>query len=92
MQFSAVLNMFIVKTYLNCIFTNDLKRKDFFSKMFKVTEYAALIYYYQKLWKHLGTQKGVRNNHGKLVNNVRAVSIMLLHAEREREREREREA
>ena len=32
MQFSAVLNMFIVKTYLNSTFTNDLKRKDFFSK------------------------------------------------------------
>ena len=29
MQFSAV-NMFIVKTYLNSIFTNDLKRKEFF--------------------------------------------------------------
>ena len=32
MQFSAVLNIFIVKTSLNSIFTNDLKRKDFFSK------------------------------------------------------------
>ena len=32
MQFSAVLNIFIVKTKLNFIFTNDLKRKDFFSK------------------------------------------------------------
>ena len=32
MQFSAVLNMFIVKTYLNSIFTNDLKRKENFSK------------------------------------------------------------
>ena len=42
MQFSAVLNMFIVKTYLNSIFTNDLKRKENFRKMFKVTEYAAL--------------------------------------------------
>ena len=29
MQFSAVLNMFIVKTQL---FTNDLKRKEIFSK------------------------------------------------------------
>ena len=26
-QFSAVLNIFIVKTLLNSIFTNDLKRK-----------------------------------------------------------------
>ena len=32
MQFSAVLNMFIVKIYLNSIFTNDLKRKEIFSK------------------------------------------------------------
>ena len=32
MQFSAVLNIFIVKTYLNSIVTNDLKRKEFFSK------------------------------------------------------------
>ena len=32
MQFSAVLNIFIVKTWLNSTFTNDLKRKHFFSK------------------------------------------------------------
>ena len=32
MQFSAVLNMFIVKTLLNSIFTNDFKRKENFSK------------------------------------------------------------
>ena len=31
-QFSAILNMFIVKIYLNSIFTNDLERKDCFSK------------------------------------------------------------
>ena len=42
MQFSAVLNIFIVKTKLNSTFTNDLKRKYFFSKMSIVTEYAAL--------------------------------------------------
>ena len=42
MQFLAVLNIFIVKTYLNSIFTNDLKRKDFFSKMFKVKDLALL--------------------------------------------------
>ena len=42
MQFSAVLNIFIVKTYFNSIFTNDLKRKDFFfRKMFKVTDLAS---------------------------------------------------
>ena len=32
MQFSAVLNMFIVKTYLNSFFTNDVKRKENFSE------------------------------------------------------------
>ena len=32
MQFSSVLNIFIVKTKLNSTFTNDLKRKEFFSK------------------------------------------------------------
>ena len=42
MQFLAVLNIFIVKTYLNSIFTNDLKRKDCFRKMFKVKDLASL--------------------------------------------------
>ena len=42
MQFSAVQNIFIVKTLLNSTFTNDLKKKNFFRKMFIVTEYAAL--------------------------------------------------
>ena len=32
MQFLTVLNMFIVKTELISIFTNDLKRKEHFSK------------------------------------------------------------
>ena len=32
MQFSAVLNIFIMKTELNSIFKNDLKRKEMFSK------------------------------------------------------------
>ena len=32
MQFSAVLNISIVKTQSNSTFTNDLKRKYFFSK------------------------------------------------------------
>ena len=32
MQFSATVNRFIVKTYLNSAFTNDLKRKENFSK------------------------------------------------------------
>ena len=41
MQFSAVLNIFIVKTKLNSTFTNDLKKKKI-RKMFIVTENAAL--------------------------------------------------
>ena len=46
MQFSSVLNIFIVKTWSNSTFTNDLKKKKkFFRKMFIVTEYAALIKY-----------------------------------------------
>ena len=32
MQISAVLNIFILKTELNSTFTNDLKRKEKFSK------------------------------------------------------------
>ena len=42
MQFSAVENRFIVKLKLNSAFTNDLKRKYYFRKMFIVTDYAAL--------------------------------------------------
>ena len=45
MQFSAVEIRFIVTTLLNSTFTNDLKRKYFFRKMFIVTEYAALSLY-----------------------------------------------
>ena len=42
MQFSATVNRFIVKAYLNSTFTNDLKRKKKIRKISKVTEYAAL--------------------------------------------------
>ena len=42
MQFSAVLNIFIVKTELNSIFTNDLKRKYSFRKVFIVTDLVSL--------------------------------------------------
>ena len=42
MQFSDVLNIFIVKTLLNIIFTNDLKRKYLFRQMFIVTDLASL--------------------------------------------------
>ena len=39
MQFSAIVNRFIVKTYLNSAFTNDLKRKYFFfRKMYIVAD------------------------------------------------------
>ena len=43
MQFSAVLNIFIEKTYLNSTFTNDLKRTYFFRKMFIVTDSVNMI-------------------------------------------------
>ena len=43
MQFSVVLNIFIVKTKLNSIFKNDLKRKYFFRKKnFIVTDLVSL--------------------------------------------------
>ena len=42
MQLSAVLNIFIVKTKLNSIFANDLKRKCLFRKMFIVTALVSL--------------------------------------------------
>ena len=38
MQFSAIVNRFIVKTYLNSAFTNDLKEKKSFRKMFIVAD------------------------------------------------------
>ena len=49
MQFSALEIRFIVTTYLNSTFTNDLKRKYFFSKMFIVTDYAALKVHKEKI-------------------------------------------
>ena len=42
MQFSAIVNRFIVKTKLNSAFKNDLKRKEFFSKI--VADLVSLIY------------------------------------------------
>ena len=42
MQFSAIVNRFIVKIYLNSAFTNDLKRKEFFRKMFIVADLVSL--------------------------------------------------
>ena len=43
-QFSAIVNRLIVKTYLNSTFTNDLKENKKFRKISKVTDYAALSY------------------------------------------------
>ena len=45
MQLSAVLNIFIVETELNSIFTNDLKRIYFFRKIFIVTDLVSFNYY-----------------------------------------------
>ena len=43
MQFSAIVNRFIVKTELNSIFTNDFLKKDFiFRKMFIVADLVSL--------------------------------------------------
>ena len=42
MQFSAIVNRFILKNYLNSAFTNDLKRKYFFPKMFIVADLGSL--------------------------------------------------
>ena len=42
MQLSAVLNIFIAKTLLNSIFTNDLKRIFFSKKMLIVTDLVSL--------------------------------------------------
>ena len=44
MQFSAIENRFIVKTYLNSAFTNDLKRKETknFRKKFIVADLVSL--------------------------------------------------
>ena len=42
MQFSAIVNRFIVKTKLNSTFINDLKKKKKNRKISKVTDYAAL--------------------------------------------------
>ena len=50
MQFSAVLNIFIVKTQLNSTFTNDLKRKYFFSK--NVHSYRVCSFYCQDVSFH----------------------------------------
>ena len=43
MQFSAIVNRFIVKTKLNSAFTNDLKKKNkIFRKMFIVADLVSL--------------------------------------------------
>ena len=42
MQFSAIVNRFIVKTKLNSTFTHDLKRNKKFRKMFIVADLDSL--------------------------------------------------
>ena len=42
MQFSAILNRFIVKTYLNSTFTNDLKKNQKNRKMIIVADLVSL--------------------------------------------------
>ena len=42
MQFSVIVNRFIVKKELNSIFTNDFKKNKKIRKILKVTDYAAL--------------------------------------------------
>ena len=42
MQFSAIVNIFIVILNLILLLQMLIKRKDFFRKMFIVTDYAAL--------------------------------------------------
>ena len=42
MQFSTIVNRFSVKISLNSAYTNDLKRKEFFWKMFIVADLASL--------------------------------------------------
>ena len=54
MQFSAVEIRFIVTTYLNSTFTNDLKRIFFFRKNFIVTDYAALTFHIELSLKYVG--------------------------------------
>ena len=43
MQFSTVINIFIMKTLLNSNFTNDLKRKKNVPKIFIVTDLVSLM-------------------------------------------------
>ena len=61
MQFSAIVNRFIVKTLLNSAFTNDLKRKDFFfGKMFIVADLVSLIkLHLRKAWYLFGKKVSV---------------------------------
>ena len=69
MQFSAVLNMFIVKTYINSIFTNDLKRKENFSK--NVQSYRVCSF---ELWQLLTSS----NNQTLSMGNVSVECLVLM--------------
>ena len=89
MQFLAVLNIFIVKTKLNSTFTNDLKRKYFFSKnvhSYRVCSFNATIgkkvVCFSRLLKCLrslyGKQCGPRSDSGStLFVSILNSSVML---------------
>ena len=63
MQFSAIVNRFIVKTYLNSAFTNDLKRKLNFRKMFVVADLVSL--------KVMGVKKVRSALHHRISNHLK---------------------
>ena len=52
MQFSAIVNRFIVKTLLNSTLTNDLKKKKKNRKMFIVADLVSLNIYIIYLFAH----------------------------------------
>ena len=52
MQFSAVVNRFIVKTYLNSTFTNDLKENKKNQKMFIAADLVSLKNFQQAMTFH----------------------------------------
>ena len=59
MQFSAIVNRFIVKIELNSALTNDLKRKENFSKIIIVAELVSLTWWkkYDFGWKKASSKR-----------------------------------
>ena len=77
MQFSAVLKIFIVKTYLNSTFTNDLKRKYFFSKNVhsnRVCSFKLPLRRYSRV-SDLNIGKDQRKKHRPYYNSINLVSV-----------------